>query len=60
MIAGCYRTLWRVALVAMLALIASPAPQDISINFGQGAGLTERVIQLVALITVLSLRRPSS
>jgi flagellar biosynthetic protein FliP len=31
------------------------AAQDISINFGQGNGLTERVIQLVALITVLSL-----
>ncbi len=32
--------------------------QDISINFGQGAGgggLTERVIQLIALLTVLSL-----
>ncbi len=29
--------------------------QDFSINFGQGAGLTERVIQLIALITVLSL-----
>jgi len=29
--------------------------QDISINFGEGAGLTERVIQLIALITVLSL-----
>src|SRR5262249_49722500 len=26
-----------------------------SINFGQGAGLTERVIQLIALLTVLSL-----
>jgi flagellar biosynthesis protein FliP len=29
--------------------------QDISINFGQGGGLTERVIQLIAFITVLSL-----
>ncbi|MGZ3408884.1 MAG: flagellar type III secretion system pore protein FliP [Xanthobacteraceae bacterium] len=29
--------------------------QDISINFGQGTGLTERVIQLIALLTVLSL-----
>jgi len=29
--------------------------QDISINFGQGSGITERVIQLVALLTVLSL-----
>ena len=29
--------------------------QDVSINFGQGAGLTERVVQLIALLTVLSL-----
>ena len=34
----------------------SPAvAQDISINLGQGGGLTERVIQLIAFITVLSL-----
>ena len=39
-----------------LAAAASPAvAQDISINFGQGGGLTERVIQLIALLTVLSL-----
>jgi flagellar biosynthetic protein FliP len=41
-------------------LVAAPAhAQDISISFGQGAGtgtgLTERVIQLIALLTVLSL-----
>jgi flagellar biosynthetic protein FliP len=45
-------------LVAAVALIGSAtiaAAQDISINFGQGAGLTERVIQLIALLTVLSL-----
>jgi flagellar biosynthetic protein FliP len=43
----------------LLALAASPAgAQDISINLGQGGGgggLTERVIQLIALLTVLSL-----
>jgi flagellar biosynthetic protein FliP len=41
----------------ILALTADPsAAQDISINFGQGgSGLTERVIQLIALLTVLSL-----
>jgi flagellar biosynthetic protein FliP len=46
-----------VAGVVVLALVAaSPAAaQDISINLGQGGGLTERVIQLVALLTVLSL-----
>jgi flagellar biosynthetic protein FliP len=44
------------AALAVLTSHASPAvAQDISINFGQGAGLTERVIQLIALITVLSL-----
>jgi flagellar biosynthesis protein FliP len=31
------------------------AAQDISVNFAQGSGLTERVIQMVALLTVLSL-----
>jgi flagellar biosynthetic protein FliP len=36
--------------------MAQPATaQDISVAFGQGTGLTERVIQLVALITILSL-----
>ena len=29
--------------------------QDISVTFGQGGGLTERVLQLIALLTVLSL-----
>jgi flagellar biosynthetic protein FliP len=42
--------------VAIALLLFTPAhAQDISINFGQGTGLTERVIQLVALLTVLSL-----
>ena len=46
-----------VGVVALtLAMAASPAlAQDISINLGQNGGLTERVIQLVALLTVLSL-----
>ena len=40
----------------MLALAASPAgAQEISVNFPQGGGLTERVLQMVALLTVLSL-----
>jgi flagellar biosynthetic protein FliP len=48
------------ASVAVLLFSATPlAAQDISINFGQGAGggggLNERVIQLIALLTVLSL-----
>ena len=41
--------------VALVSLLAPAAAQDISINFGQGGGLTERVIQLIALLTVLSL-----
>jgi len=42
--------------VAIALLLSNPAhAQDISVNFGQGTGLTERVIQLIALMTVLSL-----
>ena len=42
--------------VAIALLVSAPAhAQDISINFGQGTGLTERVLQLIALLTVLSL-----
>jgi len=40
---------------AILAVTEPVSAQDISINFGQGAGLTERVIQLIALLTVLTL-----
>src|SRR3984957_10980241 len=48
------------ASVAALLISATPlAAQDISINFGQGAagggGLNERIIQLIVLLTVLSL-----
>jgi flagellar biosynthetic protein FliP len=55
--AACVRLATAVALaVPVVALVtASAQAQDISINFGQGAGLTERVIQLIALLTVLSL-----
>ena len=43
-------------VVGLLLLLVTPAgAQDVSINFGQGSGLTERVIQLIALLTVLSL-----
>jgi flagellar biosynthesis protein FliP len=44
-----------VAGVALAGLVAPAGAQDISINFGQGGGLTERVLQLIALMTVLSL-----
>jgi flagellar biosynthetic protein FliP len=44
-----------VAGFALGFMVAPAGAQDISINFGQGGGLTERVIQLIALLTVLSL-----
>jgi len=51
--AGCVRL---VTVAAAILAVAEPAfAQDISINFGAGAGLTERVIQLIALLTVLTL-----
>jgi flagellar biosynthetic protein FliP len=44
------------AICGATIAVATPAfAQDISITFGQGAGLTERVLQLIALLTVLSL-----
>jgi flagellar biosynthetic protein FliP len=44
-----------IAATLMAAAFTPAWAQDISINFGQGGGLTERVLQLVALMTVLSL-----
>jgi flagellar biosynthetic protein FliP len=55
---------WKTFFIALIVtLIAASAPAfaqqavnpAININLGTGAGLTERVLQLVALITVLSL-----
>src|SRR5262250_742529 len=48
------RIFW-LSLIFVATAAHPAAAQDISINFGQGAGLTERVVQLVALLTVLSL-----
>jgi flagellar biosynthetic protein FliP len=42
-------------VAGVFALTQGALAQDISVNFGQGTGLTERVIQLIALLTVLSL-----
>jgi flagellar biosynthesis protein FliP len=59
--AGRFRLIVRATLpVLYLALIFWLNPtalfaQDIGITFGQGQGLTERALQLVALITVFSL-----
>ncbi len=38
-----------------IATLGNANAQDISVNFGTGTGVTERVVQLVALITILSL-----
>ena len=42
-------------VLGVFALTQAALAQDISVNFGQGTGLTERVLQLIALLTVLSL-----
>ena len=44
-----------VGVAGILLTTAPAAAQDISVNFGQGNGLTERVVQMIALLTVLSL-----
>lgn len=43
------------ATLASMALPAAAAAQAVNIDLGTGAGLTERVVQLVGLLTVLSL-----
>ena len=42
-------------VAGVFVLTQAALAQDISVNFAQGSGLTERVIQLIALLTVLSL-----
>ena len=56
-LAACVRLTTAAAIALPVATIfaASAQAQDISINFGQGSGLNERVFQLIALLTVLSL-----
>ena len=45
-----------VGVTGLILTANSPAgAQDISVNFGQNTGLTERVIQMIAMLTVLSL-----
>ncbi|WP_249696223.1 flagellar type III secretion system pore protein FliP [Stappia sp. WLB 29] len=43
------------ACLLLFFLAAGAHAQDVSIDFGEGTGLTERAVQLVALLTVLSL-----
>jgi flagellar biosynthesis protein FliP len=51
------RVLFFAVLIATAGSLIDPAfAQDISINLGQGnGGVTERAIQLIALLTVLSI-----
>lgn len=53
-ITACVR-LTTAAVITLLVVTAPAHAQDVSITFGQGTGLTERVLQLIALLTVLSL-----
>jgi flagellar biosynthesis protein FliP len=49
------RVLFFLILTAAGSLADPALAQDISINLGQGGGVTERAIQLIALLTVLSI-----
>ena len=55
MMRGRTRTTFGLALAALIAGVSAVAAQDISIDFGEANSLTERAVQLVGLITVLSL-----
>lgn len=47
--------LFAAAALAVLSLAPPAFAQSVSIDFAEGYGLTERVVQLIALITVLTL-----
>ncbi|MES2906503.1 MAG: flagellar type III secretion system pore protein FliP [Pseudomonadota bacterium] len=49
------RRLLAFAVIGFLALTVSAAAQAVNFDFGEGTGVTERALQLVALLTVLSL-----
>jgi flagellar biosynthesis protein FliP len=50
------RVFFYLAIVLTAGFLAQPAlAQDISINLGQGGGVTERAVQLIALLTILSI-----
>jgi flagellar biosynthetic protein FliP len=49
---------WIAGALALPVVVAFAAPalaQNVTITFGEGAGVTERALQLVALLTILSL-----
>lgn len=52
----CFLTACFIAVSLLFGLIGGAAvAQDVSIDFGEGTGVTERALQIIALITVLSL-----
>lgn len=50
------RVLSHLVIVLSAGVLATPTfAQDTSINLGQGGGVTERAVQLIALLTILSI-----
>ena len=43
-----------IAIAALVVFVEPAAAQQVTLNLGQGSGMTERLVQLVALITILS------
>lgn len=53
---GLHLALVSITAIGLFALLSSNAiAQDVNIDFGQGASITGRAVQIIALITVLSL-----
>lgn len=49
------KLLWAVLVTAVLLAPIPALAQDVSITLGEGAGVTERALQIIALITILSI-----
>jgi flagellar biosynthetic protein FliP len=50
------RSVRSAAAALLLAMAATPAlPQTLTLDFGQGGGVSERALQLIAMITLISL-----
>ncbi|MFT6510220.1 MAG: flagellar biosynthetic protein FliP [Parvibaculaceae bacterium] len=51
-----YKKLIALALFMMASLVATPAlAESVTVNFAEGFGLTDRVVQIILLVTVMSL-----
>ncbi|MDF1685275.1 MAG: flagellar type III secretion system pore protein FliP [Parvibaculaceae bacterium] len=51
-----YKKLIAPALFMMASLVATPAlAESVTVNFAEGFGLTDRVVQIILLVTVMSL-----